>query len=112
MVNAKSLANLEKGRKSKHSRKISKGGKTWAQLINEFRAKDCPIAPGQTWEQAFIEQGFKQAMLGNSGIYREIMQRSEPQDIGIKQSGKLVIEIIEDGTTSFAETTHGAEANH
>lgn len=84
MVNAKSLANLEKGRKSKHKRNTSKGRKTWQDLIREFGDSRCELAPGKTWREAMIESGFKHAMLGNAAIFRELLQRDEPQDIGVK----------------------------
>lgn len=91
MVNERSLANLEKGRKSKHKRNTSKGRKTWQDLIREFGDTACDLidangkrlAPGKTWRQAMIESGFKHAMLGNAAIYKELMQRDEPQDIGV-----------------------------
>lgn len=103
MVNEKSLANLEKGRKSKHKRKAASGGKTWADLIREIGEQPSTADPTKTNKQIVVEQAFRHAALGNAAILREIMQRSEPQ--GIDATGEIVFRVVYGKTARTDDTS-------
>jgi hypothetical protein len=117
MVSEKSKSNLKRGnpgkRKKSAGNQNAAGGasNTWAELIRAHGDTACELAPGKTWKQATVEAAYRQAILGNAAILRELMARSEPQDIGIAHSGKLTIEIIEDGAITFTTPTHSTSAN-
>ena len=97
MVNPKSISNLKRGNKKNTGRKEGSGGKTWQDLILEFGETVCDIRDkggklvykDTSWKMAVVECAYRQACSGNAAILRELMQRSEPQDIGVKLKGEI-----------------------
>lgn len=110
MVSEKSLANLRKGNKGNRGNKSARGktaGATWAELIATHGEMPSDLDPTKTWKQVVIAAAYRHAAAGNAAILRELMQRSEPQDIG---SGGLVIRIVRDNV-EIADASQSASAD-
>ena len=94
MINPKSIKNLKPNKKG---RPKGSGGKTWAELIHEYGETPAPpefvtlLGKGATWKQVVIAAAYRQAAGGNASIFKELMQRDEPQDFGVRVSGALEV---------------------
>lgn len=122
-VNAKSLENLKKGRTKNRGRPVGSGGPSWKDLIEKYGEVEAGSEYEQklglskavlkkmglkaaTWKLVVVATAYRQSALGNTGMFKELIERQEgkvTQPLGMDKDmpfspNSISIFVHDDGT--------------